>query len=62
MVAKESKRHQMLQSVRTVSTIIQFVERKFDFTSEDGQEMLEEAKEACQLLEKEIDLMFPKKQ
>lgn len=61
MAVKESKRHQMLQAVRTVSTIVQFVERKFDFTSEDGREMLQEAKEACQLLEKEIEVLFPKK-
>lgn len=61
MAVKESKRHQMLQAVRTVSTIVQFLERKFDFNTEDGQEMLEEAKEACKLLEKEIDVLFPKK-
>jgi hypothetical protein len=51
----------MIQAVRTVSTIVQFLERKFDFNSEDGQEMLEEAKEACKLLEKEIEILFPKK-
>ena len=61
MVVKESKRHQLMQAVRTVSTIVQFSERKFDFSCEDGQEMIKEAKEACKLLEKEIEILFPKK-
>jgi hypothetical protein len=61
MAIKESKRHQMLQAVRTVSIIMQFLDKKFDFSTAEGKDMLNEAKEACLYLEKEIDSAYPKK-
>jgi hypothetical protein len=61
MAFKESKRHQLLQAIRTLSSIVQFVDRDFDFSSKDGKEMLKEAREACLLLEKEIEIAHPKK-
>ncbi len=59
MDIKESKRHQLLQAVRILSTIIQFNERRYDFASEDGKELLEEAKAACAVLEAEVNELYP---
>lgn len=59
MTTKQSKRHELLEAIRILSTIVQFSERKFDFSSDDGIEILKEAKAACQCLEREIQLSYP---
>ncbi len=55
-----SKRHQLLQAIRILRSIVQFSEKKVDLSNENGKEIIMEAKEACKLLESEIEILFPK--
>lgn len=55
-----SKRHQLLEAIRILSTIVQFSEKKVDLSNENGKEIIREAKEACKFIESEIEILFPK--
>jgi hypothetical protein len=55
-----SKKHRLLEAIRILSTIVQFSEKKVDFSDENGKEIIKEAKEACIFLENEIENLFPK--
>lgn len=58
MEMEESKRHQLLQAVRILSTILHFSEEQFDFSSEEGKEFIKEGRDACTALEAEIQTLF----
>jgi hypothetical protein len=56
-----SKKHQLLEAIRILSSIVQFSEKKVDLSGESGKEIIKEAKAACKLLESEIERLYPAK-
>ena len=50
----ERKRHDLHQAVRVLNALIEFIEQGFDFSTNEGHEIIKEAKNASALLRNEI--------
>lgn len=52
------KKHDMLQAIRVLSYLVDFIDDGIDFSSEDGQDLLAEARAAKRLIAKEISTLL----
>lgn len=59
MVAPKNKRkHDIIHAFRILSSLVDFIEEGIDFSTQDGKEILEEARQAKIFLEVEIASLF----
>jgi hypothetical protein len=50
----DRKKHDLLQALRILTSLVEFVEDGIDFESEDGLAILAEAKQAKRIIETEM--------
>lgn len=59
MVAPKNKRkHDVIHAVRVLASLVDFIDEGIDFSSEDGKDILAEARQAKAFLEKEVGAIF----